>query len=108
VRDLPTVGIVGDENAAQALLYDQLSTGYTIVIDVTTDIGNPKGNGLDSHFVLVVGMDIEKGKESVTIYDPFGYAGEANPRQPGIRTIQWGSLWASWHANMDDHGAGNG
>jgi len=84
---------------ARGLLYEELSAGFPVVIEVTDILGKPSGSINDSHYILVTGLDLHRG--ILTFNDPYLFLSSSGA-YPGLsRLVDWNELWASWSRNRD-------
>ena len=98
-------GNVNTENqdVAKAFIVDQINQGNPVIIDASTNVGNPNTTegGEDSHFIVVIGF--EQSEDKIIYNDSFGYKGEADP-VPGTYTKDFNDVWNSWINNSDSKG----
>lgn len=84
---------------ARGLLFDQLSAGNPVIIEVTDILGSPSKTANDSHYVIVTGMNFDTGR--VTYNDPYIDLSMAGKVSGDSRLAEWSDLWASWSNNRD-------
>ncbi len=98
-RDFST-GTVGSSREGLALLSDQLQQGRPVIIDVLTQLDDPRSG---AHFVLVTGITIAPD-------NPFAVTIHYNDPLTGRkRSAPWygpDGIWNAWHRNGDPGGAG--
>lgn len=98
-KDIST-GAVSTSAEGLALLSESLRNGNPVIIDILTQLDNPRSG---AHFVLVTGLRIpEDNKFAVTV----SYNDPATGKN---RSAPWygnGGVWSAWHNNGDPGGAG--
>lgn len=82
----------GEEQSARDFLWQQLSTGNAVLVDVR--VGYDTDQPRDSHFALVVGINAD----GVFMNDPYGDDGTA--AQAG-RFVPWDDFNTAWSNNPD-------
>lgn len=95
-----STGAVGNSQEGLALLRDQLQQGRPIIIDVFTQLDDPRSG---AHFVLVTGITIAPD-------NPFAVTIHYNDPLTGRkRSAPWygpDGIWNAWRRNGDPGGAG--
>lgn len=103
---LPTVGNIDVDKGgayarleAKGLLFNQLSKGNPVIIEVTDLIGNPNRIYNDSHYVIVTGMNFDTGM--LTFNDPLVNLSMSGKYSGLGRLAEWSQIFNSWFTNLD-------
>jgi hypothetical protein len=84
---------------ARGLIFQELSAGFPVLIEVTDILGSPSSTINDSHYILVTGLDMHNG--TVTFNDPYLFLSTSGEYSGLSRIVDWSELWISWSRNRD-------